>query len=100
MPRVKWLRHPSLSHAEMAVVELRRPTGLYYKVGLLVNENRNPARPRGGKVPARPWGLELYLPLTSGQDRVQKFPTESAARERMDKIINDFVNAFLESNDE
>jgi hypothetical protein len=90
---VKWLRHPQMRHAEVAILE--GPRGLYFKVGMLVNECANPARPRDGVVPTKPWGVELYVPLTQGQDKVQKFLTETAARERVSKAVADFVTVAM-----
>lgn len=94
MLAITWLRHPQLVHAEMAVVTVKR--GLYFKVGLLVKEHANPARPKGGVIPAKPWGVELYVPLTQGQEKVQKFDTERAARERIAKAVEYFAATVME----
>lgn len=87
--KITWLRSKQLHHAEIAAIEIK--DGLHYKVGMLVNETVNPLRPKGTPHPAKPYGIEIYLPITSGQDRVQKFSSKQEAKDKMQHLLDAFI---------
>jgi len=74
---IEWSIMPRVPHGEVGMVQGRY--GLR-KVAGVINEGANPRRPRNSPPLAKPFTLELYMPLIMGKDRVLKFTTEEAAK--------------------
>jgi hypothetical protein len=84
---IHWQRHPKL-HAEVGYIESQYGER---KVAMLVNENNNPRRPAGGVIPAKPFTLEVYIPLLSTQDKVLKFTREAEAKAEAARLLARFI---------
>lgn len=65
------------------------------RVAAVIDENRNPLKARGSPPLARPFTLELYLPLPPSVDRVQKFLASEDAMAAATKQLERFVSDCL-----
>jgi hypothetical protein len=86
---IVWTQHPKLRHAFLGYIAGRR-------VMMLVDERLNPRRPEGGKVPAKPLTLEVYLPLAQGHDKILKFTTDTAAKAEAGRLLAKLVADIAE----
>lgn len=82
-----WRHHPRL-HAEVGYIESQYGER---KVAMLINENNNPRRPAGGVIPAKPFTLEVYIPLLTTQDKVLKFTREHEAKAEAARLLGRFI---------
>lgn len=79
-----WIQRPRCPHILDGKVAER-------KVASIFLENHNPLRPRGCAPLARPFTLEVYLPMRPGVDKVRKFTALEAAQVVADAMLNQFV---------
>lgn len=86
---IQWIRHPRFAHAQMGVT--RTAHGDWRKVAVLFSAGKNPKLPKGVDLGARPFTLELYLPMVVGIDRILKYQTEEAAKHAAQSMLRLFV---------
>ena len=92
MKPLVWRTRPKAHHILNGLVALR--TG-ERRVAAIIDENRNPLKAKGSPPLARPFTLELYLPLLPSIDRVQKFTELEAAQAAAAKQLERFVSDCL-----
>ena len=86
---IQWGPMPRTPHGTLGNVVSRGGTR---RVCAIINENLSPKRPRGLPSLARPFTLELYLPVRVGQDKVLKFVTEAEALAEAERALNAFLS--------
>lgn len=92
MKPITWTPKRGASHILNGMVLIR--TG-ERRVAAIFDESRNPMKARGSPPLARPFTLELYLPLLPSIDRVQKFTELEAAQAAAAKHLERFVSDCL-----
>lgn len=91
---IQWSPMPRVPHGIIGTIAGR--TGVRRVAGI-INENDSPKRPRGLPSLAKPFTLELYLPLNGGQDRILKFTEEAGAKREATRQLLAFIQDTLES---
>ena len=86
---IVWSPHPKLRHASVGFIAGRR-------LVMLVDERINPLRPAGGKIPAKPFTLEVYLPLAQGHDKILKYTSEQTAKAEAGRLLAKLVADIAE----
>lgn len=83
-----WVQDKRVKHGMAGMLALGNTVR---KVAMLVDENRNPLRPAGATVPAKPFTLELYIPLPVGMDKVLKFDNDASAKAEASRQLSRFI---------
>jgi hypothetical protein len=90
---IEWSPMPRTPHGVIGTVRSRYGVR---RVAGIICENDNPRRPKGSPLLARPFTLELYIPLLGGQDRILKFNTLAEAERGATQAVLRFINDLIE----
>ncbi len=85
---ILWVQSKKAMHCKIGLVESQFGRR---RVALLYDENANPLKPKGTPPLARPFTLEVHLPVIIGTDKVLKFTSESAAKSEADRQLSRFI---------
>lgn len=91
--RIEWSPMPRVPHGVIGCVSSRFGVR---RVAGIINENDNPRKPRGSPSLAKPFTLELYLPLPGGQDRILKHMTRTEAEQGAARALLKFISDLIE----
>ncbi len=92
---IEWSPMPRVPHGLIGTVRCR--SGVRRVAGIIC-ENDNPRRPKGSPQLARPFTVEIYLPLVGGQDRIIKCNTMVEAEREATRALLRFVNDIVEDS--
>lgn len=83
-----------MPHAQEAWVGMI--DGKRRRVAVLYNEHANPLRAPGSALVAKPFTVELCIPMRIGQDKVMKFKDEAEAKTAAGNSLLCFLSDIVE----